>query len=64
MKIASATSGTTLNATTFALQESQKEKRESKNPGKYSEEIILENFPNTGKEIATQSRNCRESHTG
>ena len=33
-------------------------------PKKICEEIIVENFPNMGKEIATKSRKCRESHTG
>ena len=31
---------------------------------KIFEEIIVEHFPNMGKEIATQSRKRRESHTG
>ena len=39
------------------------EERE-KGPEKIFEEIIVENFPNMGKEIATKSRKCRESHTG
>ena len=28
------------------------------------EEIIVENFPNTGKKIITKSRKQRETHTG
>ena len=39
------------------------EERE-KRPEKIFEEIIVENFPNMGKEIATQARKHRESHTG
>ena len=39
------------------------EERE-KGPEKIFEEIIVENFPNMGKEIATQLRKHRESHTG
>ena len=31
---------------------------------KIFEEIIVENFPNMGKEIVNQSRKRRESHTG
>ena len=39
---------------------------EEKNKGteKIFEEIIVENFPNMGKEIAPKSRKCRESQTG
>ena len=39
------------------------EEREN-GPKKIFEEIIVENFPNMGKEIATKSRKCRESHAG
>ena len=39
------------------------EERE-KGPEKIFEEIIVENFPNVGKEIATQSRKHSKSHTG
>ena len=39
------------------------EERE-KSPKKIFEEIIVEKFPNVGKEIAPKSRKCRESHTG
>ena len=35
-----------------------------KGPEKIFEEILAENFPNLGKETVTQSRKCRESHTG
>ena len=31
---------------------------------KIFEDIIVENFPNMGKEIVNKSRKCRESHTG
>ena len=46
------TSGTTLNVPTFELQGSQKERE--KGPEKIFEEIIVEKFPNMGKEIVTQ----------
>ena len=36
---------------------------EKKGTEKIFEEIIVENFPNMGKEII-KSRKCRESHTG
>ena len=39
------------------------EERE-KGPEKIFEELIVENFPNMGKEIATQVQEARESHTG
>ena len=39
------------------------EERE-KGPEKIFEGIIVENFPNMGKEIATKSKKHRESHTG
>ena len=39
------------------------EERE-KGPEKIFEEIIVENFPNMGKDIATQSTKCRESQAG
>ena len=58
MKRAQETSRTTLNATTFALYGSQKEKRE-KEPEKIFEEIIVKNFPNIGKEIATQDEEAQ-----
>ena len=35
-----------------------------KGPEKICEEIIVENFPNMGKEIATQVQVHSESHTG
>ena len=41
----------------------EEEERE-KGPEKIFEEIIVENFPNMGKEMAPKSRKCRESHTG
>ena len=47
MKTVPETSGTTLNAPTFTLQGSQKEKRE-RAPEKIFEEIIAGNFPNMG----------------
>ena len=39
------------------------EEERAKGPKKIFEEIIVENFPKMGKEIATQSRKHRESHT-
>ena len=39
------------------------EERE-KGPDKIFEEVIVENFPNMGKEIATQVSKHSESHTG
>ena len=39
------------------------EEEKKKVTEKIFEEIIVENFPNMGKEII-QSRKCRESHTG
>ena len=41
----------------------QEEKKKKKGCGKVFEEIIVENFPNVGKEIV-KSRKRRESHTG
>ena len=39
------------------------EEEKKKGTEKIFEEIIVENFPNMGKEII-KSRRCRESHTG
>ena len=39
------------------------EERE-KGPERIFEEIIVENFPHMGKEIATKSRKHSKSHTG
>ena len=39
------------------------EEQKKKGTEKIFEEIIVENFPNMGKEII-KSRKCRESHTG
>ena len=49
MKTAQEISGTTLNTPIFALQ-----KKRQKGPEKISEEVIAENFTNTGKEIVNQ----------
>ena len=54
MRAVSETSGTTIKASTFKLKGSQKKKRERKGHKKIIEEIIVENFPNMGKEIATK----------
>ena len=40
-----------------------REEEKKKESEKIFEEIIVENFPNMGKEII-KSRKCRESHTG
>ena len=40
------------------------EEEKKKGPEKIFEEIIVENFPNTGKKIITKSRKQRETHTG
>ena len=42
----------------------RRRREREKGPEKISEEIIVENFPNMGKEIATQVRKCRESQAG
>ena len=39
------------------------EKEENKGSEKIFEETIVENFPNMGKEVATQVQKSRESHT-
>ena len=54
MRTISETSGTILNTPTFESQESQKKKKKKKVHEKMLEEIIVENFPKMGKEIATQ----------
>ena len=55
---------TVLNTPTFALQGSQKEKRErERRHKKIFEEIIAENFPNIGREII-KYRKKRESQAG
>ena len=40
------------------------EEEKKKGTEKIFEEIIVENFPNMGKEIINQVQECRESHTG
>ena len=40
------------------------EEEKKKGSEKIFEEIIVENFPNMGKETVTQVQECRESHTG
>ena len=40
------------------------EEEKKKGTEKIFEEIIVENFPNMGKEIVNKSRKCRKSHTG
>ena len=53
MKTISETSGTTLNATfrIIGVPEEEEKKKESE---KIFEEIIVQNFPNMGKEIVIQ----------
>ena len=41
-----------------------KEEEKKKRTEKIFQEIILENFSNMGKEIATKSSKCRDPHTG
>ena len=41
----------------------EREERE-KGPEEILEEIIVKNFPNMGKEIASQVQECRESQAG
>ena len=53
MRTVSETSGTTLNAPTFELGV-PKEEEKKKGTEKIFEEIIVENFPNMGKEIVNQ----------
>ena len=40
------------------------EEEKKKGTEKIVEEIIVENFPNMGKEIVNQGRKCRKSHIG
>ena len=40
------------------------EEEKKKGTEKIFEEIIVENFPNMGKETVNQVQGCRESHTG
>ena len=54
MRTTTETSGTMLNTPTFESQESQKKKTKKKDHEKILEEIIVENFSKTGKEIITQ----------
>ena len=55
MRIASETFGTILNTQTFELQASQRKKKKGNVlTEKIFEEIIVENFPNMGKDIVNQ----------
>ena len=55
MRIASETFGTILNTPTFELQASQRKKKKGNVlTEKIFEEIIVENFPNMGKDIVNQ----------
>ena len=40
------------------------EEEKKKGTEKIFEEVIVENFPNMGKEIVNEARKHRESHTG
>ena len=57
-------SGPTLNTTTFALQGVAEGEEREKGPEKIFEEIIFENFPNMGKEIATQVQEAQSPIQG
>ena len=48
--------GTTLNATTFKLSGSPEEEEKKKGSKKIFQEIIVENYPNMGKEIVNQTQ--------
>ena len=54
MRTVSETSGTTLNTQTFELGGVPEEDEMKKGSEKIFEEIIVENFPNMGKEIVNQ----------
>jgi len=55
LRIASETFGTILNTPTFELQASQRKKKKGNVlTEKIFEEIIVENFPNMGKDIVNQ----------
>ena len=60
MRTVSETSGTTLNAPTLELGV-PKEEEKKKGTEKIFEEIILEDFPNTGKEIVNQVQEVQSS---
>ena len=61
MKKASETFGTILNAPIFELLESQRKKKKRKALRKFFEEIIVENFPNMGKEIVKHKESPRST---
>ena len=65
MRTVSETSGTTYNIklTNIQIIEVPEEEENKKGIEKVFEEIIVENFPNMGKEIV-KSRKHGESHTG
>ena len=54
LKTISENSETTVNTLTFKFQGSQEEEGKKKEPEKIFEKMILENFFNVGKEMATQ----------
>ena len=60
MRTVSETSGTTLNAPTFELGV-PKEEEKKKGTEKIFEEIIVVNFPNTGKEIVNQVQEAQRA---
>ena len=51
MRIASETPGTILNTPTFGVTGIPEEEEKKKGTEKVFEEIVVENFPNMGKEI-------------
>ena len=54
MRTVSETSGTTLNAPTLKIIGVPEEEEKKKGTEKIFEELIVENFPNIGKEIVNQ----------
>ena len=54
MRTVSETSGTTLNAPTLEIIGVPEEEEKKKGTEKIFEELIVENFPNIGKEIVNQ----------
>ena len=64
MRTLSETSGTNIKCTNIRIIGVPEEEEKKKGTEKIFEEIIVENFPNMGKEIVNQVQEHRESHTG
>ena len=64
MRTVSETSGNNIKSSSIQIISVPEEEEQKKGTEKIFEEIIAENVPNMGKEIVTQVRKCRESHTG